>query len=237
MITIFQTNNESVMFRMYDEEKVKANIDSYEMVYTDVLNTYTGLEDIFKTFNVFLPVDYHARSLSVSDIVVIVNDKIMKSGVYYCDAIGWKSINAPSLYAKAEKACQAKIEKGKYITGVYIQPNEEAKITLIDPSLESLQNMVNGYIEMFYPFPEEVAIICNDEGKYNGSLPNRAIYDANGEIMDIIFGSFLIVGIGEDGEFTSLTEEQQKHYYEMFKSRETMVYENGTATMIKQTAE
>lgn len=39
-----------------------------------------------------------------------------------------------------------------------------------------MQETVGGYIEEYMPFDDEVAIICNEEGKMNGAELNRAIY-------------------------------------------------------------
>ena len=39
-----------------------------------------------------------------------------------------------------------------------------------------MQSLVEGDIEEYMPFEDEVAIICNDEGKMNGLPLNRAVY-------------------------------------------------------------
>ena len=75
---------------------------------------------------------------------------------------------------------------------LYIEPMKTPKIVEIDGDLESMQNLVGGYIEEYMPFEDEVAIVCNDEGKINGLEPNRGIFDKEGELQDIICGSFFI---------------------------------------------
>ena len=37
----------------------------------------------------------------------------------------------------------------------------------IDGNLESMQEIVGGYIEAIYPFDDPIALVCNDEGKIN----------------------------------------------------------------------
>jgi len=60
-------------------------------------NAYEGdvdakmLEDVFYIFNAKHPVDYRARSLSVSDVVEVMDDP-ERSSFYYCDTIGFKRI-------------------------------------------------------------------------------------------------------------------------------------------------
>lgn len=59
----------------------------YVPVYRGVItseNANRALDQIFTLLNINRPTDYHARSLSVSDLVLL--DKTM----YYCDSFGWK---------------------------------------------------------------------------------------------------------------------------------------------------
>ena len=73
------------------------------------------------------------------------------------------------------------------------------------------------------PYEEEIAIICNEEGKMNGMLPNRAIYSepegAKGrEMVDIIFGQFFICyAPAESEKFLSLPKELAQKYEAQFK--------------------
>lgn len=78
-----------------------------------------------------------------------------------------------------------------------------------------MQFIVGGYIEV-YPLAEDVAIVCNEEGKMNGLELNRPIYH-NGRIVEIIAGTFFIAGDDYSiGEFVSLTEEQIAQYKKQF---------------------
>ena len=102
---------------------------------------------------------------------------------------------------------------------VMLEPGQTAQIVEIGNGLEPMQSAVDGYIEAIYPFEdEEVVLICNEEGKINGLPPNRVIFNTEGEIVDIIYGSFFICSapIGSE-EFESLSEEQIAKYYAMFE--------------------
>lgn len=101
----------------------------------------------------------------------------------------------------------------------------------IGEELEDLQHEVGGYIEVIYPFEDEVAIICNEEGKVNGLELNRAMRGDDGEIYDIIAGKFLVVGLTEEN-FGSLTLEQITKYSEMFKTPEMFLMRGGQITAI-----
>ncbi len=102
---------------------------------------------------------------------------------------------------------------------VLIKPMQKPQIVEIGSDLNSMQETVGGLIEEIMPFEEEVALVCNEEGKNIGLELNRAIRDSNGEIYDIIAGDFFICSAtGEN--FTSLTDEQAQRYCETFKNPE-----------------
>ena len=94
----------------------------------------------------------------------------------------------------------------------------------IDSSLESLQATVGGLIQAIYPFEDQVALVCNEEGKINGMTLNRAVYGGEGEMLDIIAGTFFIAGLDED-RFGSLTPELAEKYSNLFKYPEIFVRE------------
>ena len=68
--------------------------------------------------------------------------------------------------------------------------------------------------------------VCNDEGKLIGLELNRGLRDEHGEIYDVMAGTFLVVGLGEES-FTSLTPEQVQKYTEHFKQPEQFISLNG----------
>ena len=75
-----------------------------------------------------------------------------------------------------------------------IMPGKAPEEVEIDSGLSALQEQVGGYIEQIFPFEDEVAVICNEEGKLDRLPLNRAIYDPDtGEMVDIIAGTMLIV--------------------------------------------
>ena len=91
----------------------------------------------------------------------------------------------------------------------------------IDPGLESLQHEVGGWIEAM-GLDEDVCIICNEEGKLNGLELNRSIKDDRGRIADIIAGTFLVVGSGE----------QMEKYKKKFRYPETFMRFGGEIVAI-----
>ena len=101
---------------------------------------------------------------------------------------------------------------------VYCEPGRLARVTEIGTQLKDLQEAVGGgFIETFYPFEDEMnaLVVCNDEGKFNGMRPCRAIYGEDGKVEDIVFGPFFICGCGGEN-FESLGDEQLKYFKERF---------------------
>lgn len=118
---------------------------------------------------------------------------------------------------------------------LFIEPGKYPKTITINDTLEEMQTLVGGYIEEYSPFDDDISIVCNDEGKIRGMPLNRAIYnEKTGELMDIVAGSFFIVGTPLEAEsFQSLTQEQQMKYSKMFRYPERFTETYGKITAEK----
>lgn len=77
--------------------------------------------------------------------------------------------------------------------------------------------------------------ICNEEGKLMGLPLNRALFDDDGHIYDIVSGNFLIVGLGEEN-FTDLSPDLMEKYGEQFKYPEKFARLAGEIIAVKQPA-
>lgn len=98
-----------------------------------------------------------------------------------------------------------------------VQPNKEPIIVDINNRLDAMQAIVGGYIEVYMPFDDDVAIICDEEGKVKGKNLNRAIY-SNGEVVDVIAGDFfLCYSPAESEDFLSLPDDLIEKYKRKFK--------------------
>ena len=65
-------------------------------------------------------------------------------------------------------------------------------------------------------------------------IPNWAIYDKEGEMIDIIFGPFFICDCSSE-EFKSLSEEQMNKYKEMYLQPEYFEKVEGKIVATKYT--
>ena len=102
-----------------------------------------------------------------------------------------------------------------------VEPERRPEIREIDGSLRSMQEVVGGWIQALFPFDEPLALVCNDEGKLMNLPANRGLRDKNGQIYDIVCGTFFLCGAPSDSDhFTSLTTEQIERYRERFHTPE-----------------
>ena len=105
--------------------------------------------------------------------------------------------------------------KEQHIKALQIAPLERPEICYLENKREVLQEAVSigadyvGLIEII-DLDERTCIVCNEEGKLINLMPNRRLGD------DIICGVFYIVGQNDEGDLTSLTDEQIEHYSEVF---------------------
>ena len=114
----------------------------------------------------------------------------------------------------------------KTLSVLVVEPQKKPYAKEIGGDLKSLQHEVGGYIQAVYPFREPVALICNEEGKLLGKALNRALRNESGQIYDVVAGTFLIAGLGEE-DFISLTPEQMEHFMQYFQTPEQFRMANG----------
>lgn len=143
-IKIYQIN------RTRDEDRIKflgmeslpavqgnqdINSKIYDKVYQGSVEA-ASLEDVYRMFNTEHPRDFRGHSLSVSDVVEVVEGPEMTPGFYFCDCVGFQRVEFhPELTA----------ELGKTLQVVLLEPGKMARAVEIDGSLQGLQKVVGGY--------------------------------------------------------------------------------------------
>ena len=115
----------------------------------------------------------------------------LKGTVKFVDDAGqihmsWE--NGSSLALNINEDTFEKVEAPEKISVVLVEPGRYPKLIEIEDTLEAMQSLVEGDIEEYMPFEDEVAIICNEEGKMNGMPLNRAVYSEpeNVEMLSLI---------------------------------------------------
>lgn len=76
-----------------------------------------------------------------------------------------------------------------------------------------------------------MALVCNNEGKLLGMELNRGLRDDTGNLYDIVAGTFLVVGLGEE-DFTSLSPELIQKYTEQFRTPELFIPRDGKLVVL-----
>ena len=100
-----------------------------------------------------------------------------------------------------------------------VEPGKHPRLADIDDSLESLQKTVGGYIEAIYPFEDEIALICDEESKLKSDTEWNRLLPETG---DVIKGTFIIAGLGDEG-FTDITPELAEKYKQRFWNIELFI--------------
>ena len=101
---------------------------------------------------------------------------------------------------------------------IVIKPNTQPEITEIDNTLKAMQDTVGGYIQAIYPFSDEIALVCNEEGKLIGLPLNRPLFDCSGNLVDLIAGTFFLCYAPADSdEFQSIPDSLIDKYTELFR--------------------
>ena len=111
---------------------------------------------------------------------------------------------------------------------VVVEPKKKPMVQDVGSDLESMQKIVGGTIEAVYPFDQPVALICNEEGKLLNLPLNRALRDDEGNVYDIISGTFFLCAAPPDSEhFAGLSDQQAKAYMERFATPEMFLNVGG----------
>ena len=102
------------------------------------------------------------------------------------------------------------------ITVLVIEPEKKPYVKSISSGLASLQQEVGGYIQAIYPWEDDpCCIVCDEKAKLKHSPYNRVLRDEDGDICDVVAGTFLIVGLGKEN-FISLEARYIQKYSELF---------------------
>lgn len=237
-INIYQVNsdrdkNRVLFMDLQHIEKYQGDHDVdceiYDKVFSGKVDCKT-LEDIYVLFNTKLVENHHGHSLSVSDIVEVVDDLNVDEGFYFCNNFGFTRVEfSPELTTDRIHDEQIKV--------ILVQEGKLAKSVSIENKLEAMQELVGGQIEEYMPFEDEVAIICNEEGKIRSLPLNRAIYaEATNEMIEIIAGDFFLAYAPIDSEkFESLPKELEEKYLKKFKKPEKFIKLNNEIKAISYT--
>lgn len=122
------------------------------------------------------------------------------------------------------------MEKDK-IKVLVVEPGKAPYAKEIDSGLTALQNEVGGDIQALYPFEEPVALICDDEGKIKEKPLNRSLRDEQNNVYDVVAGTFLITGLGEEN-FVSLDSNLLERFTKQFETPEVFMLADNRMVVV-----
>ena len=134
---------------------------------------------------------------------------------------------------KLESIPDVDIEKYSKIKVLIVEPGQEPRPAEIMNDLYTLQYIVDGYIEITHPNQDgSVAVIFNEEGRLRDLPSNREI---NGNRY---FGTIILAGCRENGEFCSLDSMQSEAYKQLLGLKEELnhsqkqIQDNGSGIVL-----
>jgi hypothetical protein len=107
-----------------------------------------------------------------------------------------------------------------------VEPKTAPYVKEVSNSLEELQSIVGGDLQVIYPFNDDVALVCNESGKLLKLVTNRVLIGIDGDPFDVIVGTFFIVGLGID-DFEDLPEELVEKYSKIFSEYFAEIYKSN----------
>lgn len=94
---------------------------------------------------------------------------------------------------------------------VVVRPGEAPVVEDLANGLKPMQDLVEGCIEAV-PLRPDLDLICNEEGKLKGLVPNRHYRS------DTIVGTFFVARADrESGEYISVTDDDVDYVNELFE--------------------
>lgn len=102
---------------------------------------------------------------------------------------------------------------------VIVEPLKQPYAKEIDNTIDEIQSIVNGNVETAPLYLDIngkehfLLIALNDEGKFNGCVPNRRYYGG-----DVIHGTFLVTAFDGRDDFRSLTDEETEAVMKFYET-------------------
>ena len=103
-----------------------------------------------------------------------------------------------------------------------VEPMMTPRLVEIDHDLDTMQKLVGGTIACTYPWEDLVGLVHADDGIALGYPLNRMLRDENGEVYDIVPGTFFICGLTSN-DFGSISDELAAKFSELFRYPEMFI--------------
>ncbi len=95
-----------------------------------------------------------------------------------------------------------------------VEPFDKPKMITIENNYQAISEIICGDVDEYMPFEDDVALLCNADGKSSAS---HTVTDTETGKTELIYGSFILVGASEfDTEYHSLDDDLIDKYMDLF---------------------
>lgn len=172
------TNNVAFMnYESLPKFQGSSEIDSslYDKVFEGEVNCFT-LEKLYEMFNLEHPAGYKGRSMSVSDVVEIIDGNTGESYFHFCDSFGFQEVDFEPEKTQISDRFLSLIGQEK-ISVLFVPVGKTPVVKEIPNTYEAMKELVGGGgLDEYMPFEDDAAIVCNRDGKQEKLPMNRAVY-------------------------------------------------------------
>ena len=135
-----------------------SEIDSslYDKVFEGEVNCFT-LEKLYEIFNLEHPAGYKGRSMSVSDVVEIIDGNTGKSYFHFCDSFGFQKVDFEPEKTQVSDRFLSLVEQEK-ISVLLVPVGKSPVVKEIPNTYEAMKALVGGGgLDEYMPFEDDAA--------------------------------------------------------------------------------
>lgn len=120
------------------------------------------------------------------------------------------------------------------VKGILIEPGKIGEVIQVSTESGMLRTIINATQYEMTCFKEKsVAFVVDEFAKISGKRFNRAIFKDGSDIPETVLqGTFLIVGVTEDG-FRDLSDDEIKKYLDLYELPQKFFFEDSELCVVK----
>ena len=109
------------------------------------------------------------------------------------------------------------MDEENLIKVLLVEPFNKLKMITIENNYQAISEIVCGDVDEYMPFEDDVALLCNVDGKRLSLSASHTVTDTETGKTELIYGSFILIGAGEfDDEYHSLDDDLIDKYMDLF---------------------
>lgn len=232
-VRLFQINPQTETAKRQNPETFGGNFsvksDGYKLVFSGKLPCENP-EDVYRLFHLQPPAGYRGDPLDISDVVEMTDEKTGECTFWYCDEYTFRRVIFHPDAAKISENCLC-ISPSGLLSVLLIEPLSCPKPVQIHNTILAVRQLIGGEPEEYMPFTDDVALVCNAQGKTQNLPPNRTVIDDNRRTLNVILGTFFLAYAPvESNEYIDLPERLLQKYTRIFYSPNAIVHTKDCET-------